>query len=290
MGRLDSSNGGLTKIGYLPYGENSGVSSGTFLYAGRRLDAETTGSTAEPSGLYYYRARMYSPAVGRFLQADPIGYAGGLNLYAYTDNDPLNQTDPSGKCPSCIFGAIVGGALEAAVEYHNGQLSLSWASAGKIGLAAGAGALTGGIGSLTAALGGSGVAAAITAGAVGSPVAGAVYLANSCAIDQSCNPRAAAIAMGAGLLDPTAGGTIGDAAAQLAVRSGSRSFANGINGAVQATTSGLVSGVGQETLKDAVASPDSPTSGLYISPSILTNPNSLTSGGAQFGSTDGGRT
>ncbi|MGH7125684.1 MAG: RHS repeat-associated core domain-containing protein, partial [Stellaceae bacterium] len=49
-------------------------------------------------GLYYYRARMYSPALGRFMQPDPIGYRGGANLYAYVGNDPLNQLDSFGLC------------------------------------------------------------------------------------------------------------------------------------------------------------------------------------------------
>ena len=47
-------------------------------------------------GLYHYRARTYSAYLGRFLQADPAGYADGLNLYAYVGNDPINATDPSG--------------------------------------------------------------------------------------------------------------------------------------------------------------------------------------------------
>jgi RHS repeat-associated protein len=51
----------------------------------------------EGAALYYDRARMYFPAWGRFLQPDPIGYAGGSNLYAYVSNDPLNATDPSGR-------------------------------------------------------------------------------------------------------------------------------------------------------------------------------------------------
>ena len=47
--------------------------------------------------LYYMRARYYDPALGRFLSEDPIGITGGLNLYAYAGNDPVNHADPSGK-------------------------------------------------------------------------------------------------------------------------------------------------------------------------------------------------
>ncbi len=60
----------------------------TFGYTGRRLDNET--------GYYYYRARYYDPAQGRFLNRDPIGYIAGMNLYAYVGNNPLNWQDPFG--------------------------------------------------------------------------------------------------------------------------------------------------------------------------------------------------
>jgi RHS repeat-associated protein len=46
--------------------------------------------------LYYFKARMYSPQLGRFMQRDPLGYAAGLNLYAYAGGDPVNARDPSG--------------------------------------------------------------------------------------------------------------------------------------------------------------------------------------------------
>lgn len=59
-----------------------------FLWAGAQWDAET--------GLYSLRRRTYDPALGRFLQEDPAGYAASANLYAYTDGDPTTARDPSG--------------------------------------------------------------------------------------------------------------------------------------------------------------------------------------------------
>jgi RHS repeat-associated protein len=97
---LASATGTLAKAGYLPFGQ-SAASTGTFRYTGQRIDPET--------GLYYYRARMYAPALGRFLQPDPIGTQGGLNLYAYVGNDPLNLIDPTGMAMQAA--GVIGGQL-----------------------------------------------------------------------------------------------------------------------------------------------------------------------------------
>src|SRR5439155_25083022 len=107
VGTLETCAGVANKIGYQTYGENPTLNSGTFRYTGRRFDAEMAGSLAEPSGLYYYRARHYSPTLGRFLQTDPIGYVAGNNLYTYVRNDSLNLTDPTGQCvPWCVAGIL----------------------------------------------------------------------------------------------------------------------------------------------------------------------------------------
>jgi len=42
-------------------------------------------------------ARWYDPSTGRFLQRDPIGIEGGLNVYAYVDANPLIRVDPDGE-------------------------------------------------------------------------------------------------------------------------------------------------------------------------------------------------
>jgi RHS repeat-associated protein len=105
---LDSGSGALTKLGYQTFGEHPSLAAGSYRYTARRYDAETAGSTAQPSGLYYYRARMYSPTWGRFLQPDPIGYRAGTNLYAYVNNDPLNLLDPYGFAADSPQSALAG--------------------------------------------------------------------------------------------------------------------------------------------------------------------------------------
>ena len=80
---------------YSPYGLVGAQETipNAFTYVGRY------GVMAEGNGLYFMRARYYDPEVGRFINKDPIGYMGGMNLYGYVGNNPINFIDPHGLGP-----------------------------------------------------------------------------------------------------------------------------------------------------------------------------------------------
>ena len=95
---VDDSGAVVKTLKYLPYGETvleSGTHAEDYKFNGKELDQ---------SGLYYYGARFYNPATGRFITADTVTPGNGfdllgLNRYGYCLNNPIKYVDPSGHLP-----------------------------------------------------------------------------------------------------------------------------------------------------------------------------------------------
>jgi RHS repeat-associated protein len=84
----NSSGTTLEKNTYDPNGVPGEFNTSRFQFTGQAYIPEL--------GLYYFKARFYSPILGRFIQPDPVGYKDDMNLYAYVAGDPLNRNDPLG--------------------------------------------------------------------------------------------------------------------------------------------------------------------------------------------------
>ena len=101
------------------YSKNPWGMTDLFSLTAGQVNVETgfTGASQpnQTGGFVYLRNRWYDPKTGRFLTQDPIGLAGGVNLYAYAGNDPVSLSDPFGLCnphkdPDCrpLFAFAVG--------------------------------------------------------------------------------------------------------------------------------------------------------------------------------------
>lgn len=95
IARTDDTGKVIGRAEYSAYGLvtwKSGDMSTPFLYNGQ------FGVQTDPNGLLNMRARYYSPYLMRFLNADPSGFSGGSNWFAYADGNPISLSDPFGLC------------------------------------------------------------------------------------------------------------------------------------------------------------------------------------------------
>jgi RHS repeat-associated protein len=117
-----------TNYAYSAYGDSSATGTGatSLQYTGRENDGAT--------GLYYYRARYYSPQLGRFISEDPIGIGGGSNFYTYVRGNPIALRDPLGLW-SLTVGGYAGLGSEITVGVDHGH----WFYSQRVGIGFGGG-------------------------------------------------------------------------------------------------------------------------------------------------------
>ncbi|MEI8121841.1 MAG: RHS repeat-associated core domain-containing protein [bacterium] len=142
MALTDGSGNVTDRAEYSAYGSltyRSGTSDTPFLFNGRY------GVQTDANGLLYMRARYYNPYLCRFLNPDPAGFSGGMNLYAYADGNPVSLLDPYGlwagvdDAIAVGAGATIGLAAQGISDLIRGNAS-SWqdyVAAGLGGAAAG---------------------------------------------------------------------------------------------------------------------------------------------------------
>jgi RHS repeat-associated protein len=125
------SNGSGASLGsqaYDPYGQPSFWGPPRIAYTGQIMLGDAQ--------LYHYKARAYDPALGRFLQPDPAGYASDVNSYAYAGGNPVNVTDPTGMAddpggppvlPECQAGsgtAPTSSPCQITISFSSGGVGL----------------------------------------------------------------------------------------------------------------------------------------------------------------------
>ena len=174
-----------------------------FRLPGQYFDHET--------GLHYNYFMDYHPGIGRYVEPDPIGLGGGINMYAYCMNDPVNMVDPSGQFG--FAGVIIGGASGFVAGFVAGaQAGNIWA--GVIGGAGGAliGGFVGGVGGFVFSHKVGAMVGGIVGGVIGGASAGGITKKLEDP-NASTEEKLLATAKGAGigLIVGTTGGLIGAA-------------------------------------------------------------------------------
>jgi RHS repeat-associated protein len=110
-----------------------------FLPARRYFQGTLTADKQDANGTLFRRTRYYDPSTGRFTQEDPIGLAGGLNLYSFASGDAVNFSDPFGLCGKkesqepCPKGHVVtisAGVAGAYLLGGNGNIGVAFSGEG----------------------------------------------------------------------------------------------------------------------------------------------------------------
>ena len=112
--RLVNGSGNVVwQAAYLPFGKAQvtvELVGNNLRFPGQYFDAET--------GLHYNWHRFYDPETGRYISADPIGLDGGMNLYAYVQNNPVDWIDPEGLAIGVDNQGKARGASNGSFEGH----------------------------------------------------------------------------------------------------------------------------------------------------------------------------
>lgn len=150
---IDNSQNVVAAYAYDPFGNRmskTGSIEQPYQFSTKPYDEET--------GLSYYGYRFYAPTFGRWLTRDPIGETGGINLYGYVLNNPLNYIDSNGKVPiffpmlisylgkgvvGAATGAVLSGVSSFAIASMTGENKLKAVLSGAAG-----GAVSGGLAGL----------------------------------------------------------------------------------------------------------------------------------------------
>jgi len=126
--------------GVTPFGEGvnlAGAFAQRLMFPGQYADVET----GEEITLSHNWHRTYDPTLGRYLQSDPIGLAGGLNRYAYVGGNPVGWIDPDGEAG--LLGAAVFGVFELGRQLWKNGGNVKCVKWTQVGLAAAGGAFGG---------------------------------------------------------------------------------------------------------------------------------------------------
>jgi len=111
LGLTDASGALNTTYTYEPFGNV------TISGAANAIPFQFTGRENDGTGLYFYRARYYSPTLQRFIAQDPIELRGGVNLYAAMSDDPIDHSDPLGLF-WLVFPVAPGGGTPFVWAFH----------------------------------------------------------------------------------------------------------------------------------------------------------------------------